>query len=218
MKEIITAATAAAEIRDGDTIMIGGFMCCGQPLAIVDALLESGVKDLTVITNDSGWPDRGFGKMITAKRVKKLIASHVGLNPEVAKQMFAGTLEVELVPQGTLAERIRCGGAGLGGVLTPTGLGTEVAEGKQTLEVDGKTYLLEKPLRADFALISGTITDREGNTFIEKSAKNFNTVMAMAAKQTIVETNQVVDAGALDPDKVTVPGVFVKSIVVEAGK
>lgn len=218
MKEIITAATAAAEIRDGDTIMIGGFMCCGQPLAIVDALLESGVKDLTVITNDSGWPDRGFGKMITAKRVKKLIASHVGLNPEVAKQMFAGTLEVELVPQGTLAERIRCGGAGLGGVLTPTGLGTEVAEGKPTVEVDGKTYLLEKPLRADYALISGTVTDREGNTFIEKSAKNFNTVMAMAAKHTIVETKQVVNAGALDPDKVTVPGVFVKSIVMEAGK
>lgn len=217
MKEIITAASAAAKIKDGDTLMIGGFMCCGQPLGIVDALLESGVKDLTVITNDTGWPDRGFGKMIVAKRVKKLIASHIGLNPEVAKQMFAGTLEVELVPQGTLAERIRCGGAGLGGVLTPTGLGTEVETGKQKLTVNGKQYLLETPLHADFALISGTVTDREGNTFIAKSAKNFNMVMAMAADHTIVETGEVVENGKLDPDHVSVPGVFVKSIV-EAGK
>ncbi|MDD4004787.1 MAG: CoA transferase subunit A [Elusimicrobiaceae bacterium] len=217
MKEIITAATAAEEVRDGDTIMIGGFMCCGQPLTIVDALLDCGVKDLTVITNDSGWPDRGFGKLVAAKRVKKLIASHVGLNPEVAKQMFAGTLEVELVPQGTLAERIRCGGAGLGGVLTPTGIGTEVEDGKQKISLDGRDYLLETPLRADFAFISGTVTDRAGNTFIAKSEKNFNTVMATASHRTVVETRTVVERGELDPDKVTVPGVFIKSIV-EAGK
>ncbi|MFA6582897.1 MAG: CoA transferase subunit A [Elusimicrobiaceae bacterium] len=217
MKEIITAADAVRKIKDGDTIMIGGFMCCGQPLGIMDAILQSGLKDLTVITNDSGFPDRGFGKLVVAKRVKKLIASHVGLNPEVAKQMFAGELEVELVPQGTLAERIRCAGAGLGGVITPTGIGTEVENGKKKIRIDGKQYLVEKPLTADFALVSGEITDKAGNTFIAKAEKNFNVVMAMAAKHTIVETRKIVDIGGLDPDMVTVPGVFINSIV-EAAK
>jgi acetate CoA/acetoacetate CoA-transferase alpha subunit len=213
MKELITVAQAAAKIKDGDTIMIGGFMCCGQPLGIVDAILESGVKDLIIIGNDAGFPDTGMGKLIVAKRVKKLIASHIGLHPDVAKQMFAGELEVELVPQGTLAERIRCAGAGLGGVLTPTGIGTEVENGKEKLIVNDKEYLLEKPLFADFALIVGAITDKNGNTFIPKSEKNFNNVMAMAAKHTMVETAQLVELGELDADMVTIPGIFVNSIV-----
>lgn len=216
MKKILSPKDAVKVIHDKASIMVSGFMCCGQSLRLIDALLEKGSKDLTVITNDSGFPDRGVGKLIVAGRVKRLIVSHIGLNPEAGRKMNAGEMEVELVPQGTLAERIRCSGAGLGGVLTPTGLGTEVEKGKQKMVVDGQEYLLEKQIHADFAFLKADTCDRYGNAFVAKSGKNFNLVMAMAAQHAIVETDELVEAGGLDPEKVTIPGVFVNSIAWEA--
>jgi len=213
MKRICSPEEAVRNIHDGASLMIGGFMCCGQPLRLIDALLAQGSKGLTVICNDAGFPDRGVGKLIVAGRVKTLIASHIGLNAVAGAKMGSGELAVELVPQGTLAERIRCGGAGLGGVLTPTGLGTEVEKGKRTVKMEGATFLLEAPLRADFALVKANAADRYGNAFIAKSAKNFNAVMATAARHTIVEADELVAAGDLDPERVAVPGVFVNDIV-----
>jgi len=212
MKQIRTLREAVAQIPDGASIMIGGFVCCGMALRLIDALLEQGTKELTVISNDAGYPDKGVGKLVGANRIRKLIASYLGPNPDVGRKMHNGELLVELVPQGTLAERIRCGGAGLGGVLTPTGIGTEVERDKQIITVDGKQYLVEPPLRADFSFVKAHICDRMGNAFIAKSTKNFNVVMAMAARHTIVETDELVEPGALDPERVNVPGVFVKTI------
>jgi acetate CoA/acetoacetate CoA-transferase alpha subunit len=215
MKHIQTPRQAVACIPDGATIMVGGFMCCGQPLHLVEELLKQGAKDLTLITNDAGFPDRGVGKLIVAGRVKHLIASHIGLNPIAGKKMNTGEMRVQLVPQGTLAERIRCAGAGLGGVLTPTGLGTEVEHGKHKIEVDGRKYLLETPLRADYALVKVSICDRCGNAFVAKAGKNFNLVMAMAAQHTIAEADSLVARGALDPERVSIPGVFINTVAVE---
>ena len=215
MKKILTPGEAVKVIHDRASIMISGFMCCGQALRLVDALLERGVKDLTVITNDSGLPDRGVGKLIVAGRVRKLIVSHIGLNPEAGRKMNSGEMEVELVPQGTLAERIRCSGAGLGGVLTPTGIGTRVEDGKQKMRVGDSEYLLETPLHADFAFVKADVCDRYGNAFVAMSGKNFNTVMAMAAQHAILETDKLVEPGELDPEKVTIPGVFVNTIACE---
>jgi acetate CoA/acetoacetate CoA-transferase alpha subunit len=212
MKRICTLREAVAQIPDGASIMIGGFVCCGMALRLIDALLERGTKDLTVISNDAGYPDKGVGKLVGAGRIRKLIVSYLGPNPEVGRKMHTGEIEVELVPQGTLAERIRCAGAGLGGVLTPTGIGTEVEREKQTMTVAGKHYLLEAALHADFSFVKAHICDRMGNAFIAKSTKNFNVVMAMAARHTIVETDELVEPGALDPERVSVPGVFVKTI------
>ena len=208
----MTPKEAVANIKDGAVIMVGGFMCCGQPLGLMQALLDSGVKNLTLIINDAGFPDKGIGRLIVAGQASRLIVSHIGLNPVAGQKMHSGELKVDLVPQGTLAERIRCAGAGLGGVLTPTGTGTRVEEGKQKLTQNGQEYLLELPLKADFALIKATIADKQGNCFIAKAEKNFNLVMAMAAEETIAETDQVVEIGQLDPDKVTVPGIFVHKI------
>ncbi|MDD2774297.1 MAG: CoA transferase subunit A [Elusimicrobiales bacterium] len=217
MKRLVSADEAVSGIKDGASVMLGGFMCCGQPFGLIDALLRTGAKNLTVISNDGGTPCTGVAKLIEQQRVARLIASHIGLNPEAGRQMNAGTLEVDLVPQGTLAERIRAAGAGLGGVVTPTGIGTEVEKGKQKISVDGREYLLEKPLRAEFAFIRADIADKFGNIFIAKAQKNFNPVMAMAAQTTIVEAEKIVELGGLDPDDVTLPGVFVHTIV-EAGK
>ncbi len=217
MKQIKTAQEAIAAIKDGDSIMAGGFMCCGQAYTLVDAILEKGLKNLTLITNDAGLPGKGAAKLIEQKRVGKLIASHIGLNPEAGKQMNSGEMKVELVPQGTLAERIRAAGAGLGGVLTPTGLGTAVEEGKQKVTVDGREFLLEKPLAADYALIKAHTADKYGNAFIAKAEKNFNIVMALAARTVIVEAEHIVEPGQLDPDRVTVPGALVH-VIVEAKK
>jgi acetate CoA/acetoacetate CoA-transferase alpha subunit len=213
MKRICSPEEAVRNIHDGASLMIGGFMCCGQPLSLIDALLAKGSKDLIVITNDAGFPDRGIGKLIVAGRVKALIASHIGLNPTAGVKMHSGEMSVELVPQGTLAERIRCGGAGLGGVLTPTGLGTEVEKGKRTVKIEDATFLLETPLRADFALIKATAADHYGNAFLAKSTKNFNAVMATAARHVIVETDELVKTGEIDPEKVVVPGIFVNDVV-----
>jgi acetate CoA/acetoacetate CoA-transferase alpha subunit len=213
MKTLVSPKEAVALIPDGATVMIGGFMCCGQPLALVDALLEQGATNLTVICNDAGIPGKGVAKLLSAGRVKRLVASHIGLNPEAGEKMNKGELLVDLVPQGTLAERIRCAGAGLGGFLTPTGAGTDVEKGKQKILVDGREYLLETALGADFALVAADLCDTIGNAQIGKSRKNFNIVMAMAAKHAICESRSVVSLGEIEADHVNVPGVFLKSVV-----
>ncbi len=213
MKPVVTPKAAVAAIPDGATIMLGGFMCCGQPLALVDALLEQGAKNLTVVCNDAGVPGMGIAKLISAGRVRRLITSHIGLNPEAGEKMNKGEMIVDLVPQGTLAERIRCAGAGLGGVLTPTGCGTNVEQGKQKIILNGREFLLEEPLAADYALVVADICDAVGNAHVGKSRKNFNLVMSMAAKCTVCESRSVVGMGDLCPDRVNIPGVFVHSIV-----
>lgn len=213
MNKLISVEQAVSMINDGMTIMIGGFLGCKNPFKIIDAMVEKGVKDITLIANDTSFPDIGIGKLIVNKQVKKLIASHVGTNKETGNQMNAGELDVELVPQGTLAERIRAAGAGLGGILTPTGLGTVVAEGKTVIEVDGKEYLLEKPLRADIALIVGAKVDKKGNVRYRKATRNFNPLMATAADLVIVEADEVVEVGEIDQDDVMTPGLFVDYIV-----
>lgn len=200
-------------LRDGMTIMVGGFMTDGTPEQLIDAVLESGVKNLTLINNDGGYPERGIGKLIGNGRVKTLIASHVGLNPTVAKLLNAGELELILVPQGTLAEQIRAKGAGLGGVLTPTGLGTLVQEGKQVIEVDGKKYLLEKPIHADLAIIEATYADTFGNGVNVGTTRNFNPLMALAADTVIMGTYEVREPGQIDPSIVTIHGVLVDYLV-----
>ena len=215
--KMMTAMEAIADIKDGAVIMVGGFMACGTPEILIDALVEKNVKDLTIICNDAGVPGRGVGKLLTNGQIKTLIASHVGLNPEVAARMNTDVeedkLECILVPQGTLAERIRAGGAGLGGFLTPTGVGTIVAEGKQVINVDGRDYLLEKPLKADFALIRGSVTDKFGNTIYNGTTQTFNPMMATAAETVIVGACEVVEVGELDPNNVRTSGIFVDRIV-----
>lgn len=213
MDKVTSVEKALSHIKDGMTLMIGGFLANGSPELLIDGLLDLDVKDLTIIANDTGFPDKGIGKLIVNRRVKKVIASHIGTNPETGKQMIAGELEVELVPQGTLAERIRAKGAGLGGILTPTGVGTIVENGKERVEVDGKIYLLEKPLGADIALLRGHKTDRMGNTVYYKTMRNFNPIMAMAADIVIMEADEIVEVGELDPDIIITPGIFVDYVV-----
>lgn len=213
MVKKITSKEAAAMASDGSTIMFGGFMGCGNPLSIVDAMLELGVGNITLIANDCAFPDVGIGKLVAEKRVRKVIASHVGLNPAVAEQMNARMLEVELIPQGTLAERIRSAGAGLGGVLTPTGVGTPVEEGKEKVTIHGKSYLLELPLFADVALIKAWKADEAGNLAFRRSARNFNPLMAMAANLTIAEVEEIVPVGGIDPDHVHTPAIFIDYLV-----
>lgn len=211
--KIISLEEAMKHIQDGQTIMVGGFMTCGTPEILMDGVVEKGAKSLTVIGNDAGVPGKGIGKLLQAKLVKKLIASHIGLNPQAGEQMNAGELEVTLVPQGSLAEMIRAGGAGLGGVLTPTGLGTEVEEGKQKITLNGREYLIELPLLADVALIRGSIVDKAGNVYYNGTTKNFNPMMATAAKTVICAAEKIVEVGELDPNYVMTPGIFVDYIV-----
>lgn len=216
MKNLLSVERLAELIPDGASLMIGGFMGVGSPHRLIDALVEAGRKDLTVIGNDSAKPGFGIGKLISAKLVKRLITSHIGTNPETQRQMLAGDLDVELVPQGTLAERIRAAGFGLGGVLTPTGLGTKAADGKQTVEIDGKIWLLEKPLSADFALVNAKRADYYGNIEYALTACNFNPIMATAARTVIVEAQDLVPAGVISPDSVKTPGVLVDYILERA--
>lgn len=213
MNKVISIEEAVDKLQDGMTIMIGGFLGCGNPHRIVDAIVEKGVKDLTLICNDSGFPDIGVGKLVVNKQIKKLIASHVGTNKQTGIQMNTGEMEVQLVPQGTLAEQVRAGGAGLGGFLTPVGLGTVIEEGKQKIEVDGKTYLLELPLRADLAILAGETVDKFGNIVYYGATRNFNNLMAPAADTVIVETEKVVEVGEIDPNDVVTPGIFIDYIV-----
>ena len=212
-----SADEAVSAIHDGAVIMVGGFMACGTPEILIDALVKKGVKNLTIICNDGGFPDRGVGKLIANGQVKALIASHVGLNPEVAKRMntdvAADKIELTLVPQGTLAERIRAGGAGLGGVLTPTGVGTIVAESKQIIAIDGRDYLLEKPLHADFALIRPSKIDKLGNCVFYGTTKNFNPLIATAADCVIAGACEIVETGSIDPNAIHLSGIFVNVIV-----
>ncbi|MFD2183502.1 CoA transferase subunit A [Rhodoplanes azumiensis] len=213
MSKVTALEEAVAKIPDGATLMIGGFMGVGSPHRLIDELVRQGRKDLTIIANDTARPGVDIGKLIRAGAVKRLVASHIGLNPETQKQMIDGQIEVELVPQGTLAERIRAGGAGLGGVLTATGVGTTVAEGKQTIEVKGKTFLVEEPLRADFALIAAWRADYYGNLSYELTARNFNPVMALAADTVIAEAGEIVPVGLIPPDQVETVSVIVDHLV-----
>jgi len=217
INKIKTADEAVSLIQDGASIMVGGFMTCGTPEILIDALVHRNVKKLTIICNDAGLPGKGVGKLLTNGQIKTLIASHVGLNPEVALRMNTEVeedkLECILVPQGTLAERIRAGSTGLGGILTPTGVGTIVAEGKQVLTIDGIDYLLELPLKADYAFIRGSVTDKFGNTNYNGTTQNFNPLMAGAAEHVIVGACKIVETGDIDPNTVVTPGIFVDSIV-----
>ena len=213
MGKRVTLAAAMEKIGNGSSVMIGGFMCCGQPLAMIDVLIARDIGELTVISNDAGLPGIGVAKLIEQGRVKHLIASHIGMNPVAGKKMNSGEMKVDLIPQGTLVERIRARGAGLGGVLTPTGIGTEVEKGKRKHVIDGCEYLIETALGAGFALVSADIADTLGNGFIAKARKNFNIVMAMAADACIVEAQRVVGRGELEPDRVNLPGIFVKAVV-----
>ena len=205
----ISLKNAAALIPDGASLMIGGFMGVGTPELLVDELVRQGKRNLTVIANDNAMPGIGIGKLISAGAVKKTIASHIGLNPETQKKMLAGELEVDLVPQGTLIERIRAGGFGLGGVLTPTGVGTVV----EKIEVDGKPYLLETALRADFALVQAFLADYRGNLGYALTARNFNPIIAMAADTVIVEAENIVPVGLIPPDHVVTPAPVVDYVI-----
>jgi len=213
MAQVISIEQAIGYVKDSMTVMIGGFLGVGTPEKLVDALVARGTKNLTVIANDTAFPDKGIGKLVVNRQLKKAIVSHIGTNPETGRQMNAGEMAVDLVPQGTLAEIIRAGGAGLGGILTPTGLGTIVADGKQVITVDGREYLLEKPLRADIALLKAHTADKAGNLVFHRSARNFNPLMATAADIVIVEATNIVETGALDPDAVMLPGIFVNYLV-----
>ena len=207
---------AAALIPDGASVMIGGFMAVGTPERLIDEIVRQNKRNLTVIANDTAMPGRGIGKLVSAKLLRKVIASHIGLNPETQRQMMAGELEVELVPQGTLIERIRAGGHGLGGVLTQTGVGTSVEKGKQRIEVGGKSYLLEVALRADFALVHAFIADYLGNLGYALTARNFNPVIAMAADTVIACADNIVPIGVLSPDHVMTPAPVVDYLVANA--
>lgn len=213
MSKLRTLEEAVAAIPDGAVLMIGGFMGAGTPHRLMDELVRQGKKGLTVIANDTARPNVGIGKLIDAKLVAKLVTSHIGTNPETQRQMIAGETQVELVPQGTLAERIRSGGFGLGGVLTPTGVGTTVDEGKQTIEIDGKTFLVEKPLKADFALINAKRADYYGNVDYALTARNFNPLMAMSAETVVVEAADIVPVGVIPPDVVVTPNVLVNYLI-----
>lgn len=218
-KPIITAREAAAKVKEGDALMVGGFMACGSPHSLIEALLKQGTRNLTLVCNDAGIHDSktgritGVGHLVNARQFRRVVASHIGLNQELQRQMNAGETEVELVPQGTLAEKIRSAGVGLGGFLTPTGIGTEVEQGKQVLTVDGRAYLLELPLKADVAILKAKKADKAGNLLYAATARNFNPLMAMAAGLVIAEVEEIVEIGELDPNLVQTPSIFIDFLV-----
>ena len=214
--QCLSLEKAVAMIPDGACIMVGGFMGVGTPERLMDELVRQGKRDLTIIANDNALPGVGIGKLVSAGLVRKTIASHIGLNPETQQKMIQGTMEVELVPQGTLVERIRAGGFGLGGVLTPTGVGTVVEEGKRKIEVAGRQYLLEIALRADFALVQAFLADYQGNLSYALTARNFNPVMAMAADRVIAEAEHIVPIGVISPDHIITPAAIVDYLVATA--
>lgn len=213
MSKLISVSEIRPHLFDGMTLMSGGFMGCGAPELIIKEILEADIKDITLISTDTAMVDTGVGPLIVNGRVKKLYASHIGTNPETGKKMIAGEIDVELCPQGTLAERIRAGGAGLGGFLTPTGVGTVVEEGKQKLTIDGVEYLLELPLKADVAILKAEIADERGNLVFAGAARNFNPMMALAAKTVIVQAKKIVKVGEIDPNLVMTPAAVVDYIV-----
>ena len=221
-KEILSAAEAVERIPDGAVVLLGGFMGVGSPPKLLKALRDSCKKNMTLVCNDAGWynPDKGLetgcAGNVLDRQFSKIITSHIGLNSEAQKQMLAGDTEVVLTPQGTLAEQIRAAGCGLGGILTPTGVGTEVEQGKQVIEVDGVRYLLEKPLKGDVALLHASVADKYGNLRYAKSARNFGPLMAMAADLVIVEADEIVEPGEIDPEAVITPSIFT-NILVQGG-
>lgn len=211
--KFISVDQAASMVKDGMTVMIGGFLAVGSPHSIIAKIVESDVKDLTIICNDTGFPDKGIGLLIANKKVKKVITSHIGTNPCTIEQLNNKEITIEFNPQGTLAERIRCAGAGIGGFLTPTGIGTIVEEGKKIIKVDGKDYILEMPLHADIALLGASISDTIGNLVYKGSIQNFNPIMATAADVVIVEPEEIVEVGQIEPENVRTQSVFVTHIV-----
>lgn len=213
MGKTCNVSEGVAAIPEGSTLMIGGFMGVGSPRRLIDELVRQGKRGLTVIGNDTARPGVGIGKLISARLVRRLVTSHIGTNPETQQQMLAREIDVELVPQGTLAERIRAGGYGLGGVLTPTGVGTVVQEGKRTIEIDGRVFLIELPLRADFGLVNAWRADHIGNLTYAMTARNFNPLMAMAADIIIAESKEIVPVGVIPPDDVMTPAVLVDRLV-----
>ena len=212
-KVLRSAEEAVAAIPDGASIMVGGFGLCGVPQHLLNALHARGTKGLTIISNNAGLDGAGVGVLLAARQIVKVIATYVGENKEFERQVMSGELEAELIPQGTFSERIRAGGAGIGGFFTPTGVGTSVAEGKETRIIDGRTYLLELPLRADFAFVRAHRGDPRGNLVYRKTARNFNPMMATAADVTIAEVEALVEPGGIDPDAVVTPGIFVTHVV-----
>lgn len=218
MKKLYSDASAALDglLRDGLLIASGGFGLCGIPERLLDAVQASGVKDLTFASNNAGIDNEGIGKLLRSRQVKKMIASYVGENKEFERQYLAGELEVEFCPQGTLAERVRAGGAGIPGFYTKTGVGTLVAEGKEVREFDGETYILERGIRADLSIIKGWKADEAGNLVFRKTARNFNQPMATASHMTVAEVEEIVPVGSLDPDAIHVPGIYVKRLVLGA--
>lgn len=216
MRKAIRAEEAAELVPDGAVVLIGGFMGVGTPERMIDALVARGARNLTVVANDAAMPGRGIGKLVSAGAISHAIMSHIGLNPEIQQKMISGEVSVELVPQGTLVERIRAAGVGLGGVVTTTGLGTPVEEGKQILEIDGKRYLLEKPIHGDFALIAAQQADYAGNLMYSLTAHNFNPIMALAGRTVIVEPEMIVPIGVIPPDAVKTPGVLIDHMLARA--
>jgi len=211
--QTISVEDAVSKIDHGASLLIGGFMAVGTPERIIDEIVKQGKRDLTVIANDTAMPGVGIGKLIDAKLVRKMIASHIGLNPETQRQMIAGDLEVELVPQGTLIEQIRAGGYGLGGILTPTGVGTEVENSKQKIQVNGQSYLVEVAIRADFALVHAFLADYVGNLSYALTARNFNPIVAMAGATVIGSADHIVPVGVIAPDHVVTPGPIVDYLI-----
>ena len=212
-KVVPTADEAIRDVQDGAVVMSGGFGLCGNPENLIAALHRKGVKNLTIISNNCGTTDLGLGILLKAKQVKKMVASYVGENKEFERQFLGGELEVELNPQGTLAERIRAGGCGIGGFYTPTGVGTQIAAGKETRTINGREYVLESPLVADFAIVRAFKGDKWGNLVFRETARNFSPLMCMAARVTIAEVEQLVEVGEIDPDQVHVPSIFVRRVV-----
>jgi 3-oxoacid CoA-transferase subunit A len=214
MNKVVASSDAAiSDIEDGASILVSGFGLCGNPENLIAALHRKGVKDLTIISNNCGTTDLGLGILLKARQIRKIVASYVGENKEFERQFLSGEIEVELVPQGTLAERIRAGGAGIGGFYTPTGVGTQIAEGKETRVIDGREYLLEMPIRADFALVHAWKGDHWGNLVYRLTTRNFAPMMAAAGKVTIAEVQHVVPPGEIEPDQVHTPGIYVQRVV-----
>ena len=218
MNKIFPSAAAALAdvVKDGQTVAVGGFGLCGIPEALIAALRDTGVKNLTCVSNNAGVDGFGLGQLLATRQVRKMISSYVGENKEFERQYLAGELGLEFTPQGTLAERMRAGGAGIPAFFTKTGVGTVVAEGKDTREFDGKTYVMERGIRADVALVKAWKADRQGNLVFRKTSRNFNPVVAMCGKVTVVEVEAIVDNGAIDPDHVHTPGIFVQRLVINA--
>ncbi|MCL5069917.1 MAG: CoA transferase subunit A [Actinobacteria bacterium] len=213
MKKLITIEEALKKVKDGQVVMIGGFMSCGTPETIIDAMVKKRVKDLVVIANDTAIPGKGIGKLISNRQIKKIFASHIGLNRETGEQINEGNIEAEFIPQGTLAERIRSAGTGLGGILTPIGIGTIVEKNKKIIKTNGKKFILEMPLKADISLIKAFKADMYGNLIYKKSERNFNPIMAMASEYVIAEVEEFLDNEYIDPEVVITPGLFIDAIV-----